>query len=134
MSKYGDFSGPYFPVFGLNTGKYRNIRARKNSVFRHFLSSVCVKSVCVGVYFYTKLKTTFLSTQQNFPEKLSREHLWSAATDNHRFASSVGPLFDWNWLKFWLWHWKFNPHIHKIFLWGNCMKLVSGDPWKEIIN
>ena len=22
MSKYGIFSGPYFPVFGLNTGKY----------------------------------------------------------------------------------------------------------------
>ena len=22
VSKYGDFSGPYFPVFGLNIGKY----------------------------------------------------------------------------------------------------------------
>ena len=22
MSKYGVISGPYFPVFGLNTGKY----------------------------------------------------------------------------------------------------------------
>ena len=22
MSKYGAISGPYFPVFGLNTGKY----------------------------------------------------------------------------------------------------------------
>ena len=22
VSKYRDFSGPYFPVFGLNTGKY----------------------------------------------------------------------------------------------------------------
>ena len=22
LSKYGAFSGPYFPVFGLNTGKY----------------------------------------------------------------------------------------------------------------
>ena len=22
MSKYGVFAGPYFPVFGLNTGKY----------------------------------------------------------------------------------------------------------------
>ena len=22
MSKYGDFSDPYFPVFGLHTGKY----------------------------------------------------------------------------------------------------------------
>ena len=23
MSKYGAISGPYFPVFGLNAGKYR---------------------------------------------------------------------------------------------------------------
>ena len=23
VSKYGVFSGPYFPVFGLNTGKHR---------------------------------------------------------------------------------------------------------------
>ena len=23
VSKYGVFPGPYFPVFGLNTGKYR---------------------------------------------------------------------------------------------------------------
>ena len=22
VSKYGDFSSPYFPVFGMNTGKY----------------------------------------------------------------------------------------------------------------
>ena len=43
------FSGPYFPVFGLNTeiysinlrmrSKYRKIRSRKNSVFGHFSCS-----------------------------------------------------------------------------------------------
>ena len=33
VSKYRVFSGPYFPVFGLNTGKYR---PEKNSVFGHF--------------------------------------------------------------------------------------------------
>ena len=48
-SKYGVFSGPYFPVFGLNTeiyglnlriqSKYRKIRNRKNSVFRHLSRS-----------------------------------------------------------------------------------------------
>ena len=31
----GVFSGPYFPVFGLNS-EYRKIRTRKNSVFGHF--------------------------------------------------------------------------------------------------
>ena len=49
MSKYGVFSGPYFPVFGLNTeiygvniciqSEYRKIRTRKNSVFGHFSRS-----------------------------------------------------------------------------------------------
>ena len=36
MSKYGVFSGPYFAVFGLNTGKYG---LEKNSVFGHFWHS-----------------------------------------------------------------------------------------------
>ena len=45
MSKYGDFSGKYFHVFGLSTeiyslnirikSKYWKIQNRKNSVFRH---------------------------------------------------------------------------------------------------
>ena len=48
--KYGDFSGPYFPAFGLNTkmygvnlriqSEYGKIRTRKNSVFGHFSRSV----------------------------------------------------------------------------------------------
>ena len=46
VSKYGVFSGPYFPVSGLNTeiysinlriqSEYRKIQTRKNSVFAHF--------------------------------------------------------------------------------------------------
>ena len=50
MSKYGVISGPYFPIFGLNTEKYsislriqseyRKIRTRNNSVFGYFLCSV----------------------------------------------------------------------------------------------
>ena len=46
MSRYEVFSGPYFPVFGLNTevygvklriqSKYGKIQTRKNSAFRHF--------------------------------------------------------------------------------------------------
>ena len=48
VSKYGVISGPYFPVFGLNTkiygvnlriqSKYRKIRTRNNSAFGNFLS------------------------------------------------------------------------------------------------
>ena len=50
VSKYAEFSGPYFPVFGLNTeiysvnlrvqSEYRKIRTRKSSVFGHFPLSV----------------------------------------------------------------------------------------------
>ena len=46
MSKYGVFSGPYFPAFGLNTERYEvslriqsergKLRTRKNSVFGNF--------------------------------------------------------------------------------------------------
>ena len=50
VSKYGVFSGLYFPVFRLNlkiysinlyiVSKYRKIRTRKNSVFGHYLDAV----------------------------------------------------------------------------------------------
>ena len=49
VSKFGVISGPYFPVFGLNTEiygvnlriqpEYRKIRTRNNSVFGHFSRS-----------------------------------------------------------------------------------------------
>ena len=42
VSKYGVFSGPYFPVFGLNTeiqSEYREIQTRKSSIFGHFSRS-----------------------------------------------------------------------------------------------
>ena len=51
MSEYGVFSGPYFPVFVLNTeiygvnlrihSKYGKIRTRKHSTLRPFLCSAC---------------------------------------------------------------------------------------------
>ena len=49
VTRYGVFSGPYFPVFGLNAemsvnlriqSEYRKTRTRKNSVFWHFSHSV----------------------------------------------------------------------------------------------
>ena len=50
VSKYGVFSGPYFPAFGLNTERYGvplrikskcgKMRFRKNSAFGHFSRSV----------------------------------------------------------------------------------------------
>ena len=50
VSQYGVFSGPYSPLFGLNTeiygvnlriqSEYRKIQTRKNYVFGHFSRSV----------------------------------------------------------------------------------------------
>ena len=52
MSKYGVISGPYFPIFGLNTDIYsvnlciqsehRKIWTRNNPVFGHFSRSALV--------------------------------------------------------------------------------------------
>ena len=49
VSKYGDFSGPYFPALGLNTERYfvslhiqsecGKVRTRKNSVFGYISRS-----------------------------------------------------------------------------------------------
>ena len=53
VSKYGVFSRPYIPVFGLNTERYAvslgiqcecgKIRTRENSVLGHFSRSVRVE-------------------------------------------------------------------------------------------
>ena len=65
-TKYGVFSGPYFPVFGLNTKRYSvslriqsecgKIRTRKNSVFRHFTQcEYLICSLLMVFYFLYKL-------------------------------------------------------------------------------
>ena len=51
-SKYGVFSSPYSPVFGLNLctqSKYRKILTRKNSAFGHFLQSDYLECMLVLV-------------------------------------------------------------------------------------
>ena len=47
LSKYGVFSGPYFPVFGLITGKYG---PEKNFVFGHFSCSVKKSDLIKHIY------------------------------------------------------------------------------------
>ena len=46
VSKYEIFSGPHFPVFSPNTGKYR---PERNSVFGHF--SGCQIKIATGIKF-----------------------------------------------------------------------------------
>ena len=67
MSKYGDFSGPYFPVFGLNMeisevnlriqSKYEKITTRKNFVFELFSRSAIYTHLFVLIYTYLSILT-----------------------------------------------------------------------------
>ena len=60
VPKYGVFSGPYFPVFVLNTeiysvnlriqSEYRKIRTRKNPAFGHFSHSVLYWEILPSSY------------------------------------------------------------------------------------
>ena len=85
MSKYGVFSGPYFPTFGLDTERYGvslriqsecgKMRTRKNSVFGQFSRSVRLPN-------------------KNLVRKFSN----LAGKENHcvksvRFSSFSGPYF-----------------------------------------
>ena len=69
MSIYGVFSGPYFPVFVLNTeingvnlriqSEYRKIWTRKNSVFGHFSRSVSMADPQSHIELVPSLKTFY---------------------------------------------------------------------------
>ena len=48
MSKYGVFSGPYFPVVGQNSVEIQENTDRKNSVFGHFSRS---EAILLDTYF-----------------------------------------------------------------------------------
>ena len=104
MSKYEVFSGPYFPVFGLNTeiygvnlriqSEYRKIQTRKNSVFGHFLRSVFLfdpsaSSACVRLLICKK--EFIANTSRTFPSQtLWLSHgvpWWTLETRVTRFFS-----------------------------------------------
>ena len=86
MSKYGVISGPYFPVFGLNTefysvnlriqSEYRKIQTRNNSVFGHFSRSDIVfrfyyhvrPLVIEVVVWRCSVKNVFLEISKNSQE------------------------------------------------------------------
>ena len=64
VSEYEVFSGPYFPVFGLNKGKYG---PEKNSVFGHFSGSEWFINFQSVSYIY---KTTYCKCQLPFPYQI----------------------------------------------------------------
>ena len=80
VSKYGVFSGPYFPAFGLNTEIYSvnlsiqsecgKIRTRKNSLFGNFSRSDTIliwsRSRCLDITFLSNEWELKVVYQQNF--------------------------------------------------------------------
>ena len=87
VSKYGVISGPYFPVFGLNTeiysvnlriqSEHRKIRTRNNSLFGQFSHSVEERKILIEKAFLTKF-TTFDSrrlTTFNIEDRKSKPFL-----------------------------------------------------------
>ena len=88
VSKYGVFSGPYFPAFGLNTERYSislriqskcgKIRTRKNSVFGHFSRSGCECLLVVTDYFsgWTQAYATRNKKYKTAAECLLNDFIW----------------------------------------------------------
>ena len=88
MSKYGVFSGPYFPVFGLNLKIYE-MPTRKNSVFGYFSRSEL--TLCVSK-FYLIFAKQFLFLFLLFISNL---------TLKFGFNSTWNLTFSWTYEKLW---------------------------------
>ena len=66
VSKYGAFSGPYFPVFGLNTKRYRvKIRTRKTPYLNTFHTVINLYSYILIPFQKVLLKNIFVSIVQS---------------------------------------------------------------------
>ena len=63
MSKYGVFSGPYYPVFGLNTGKYGPGKTPSLDTF-HAVVCVTINPLNANP---TKRSNTFKKFVRNLP-------------------------------------------------------------------
>ena len=62
-AKYGVFSGPYFPVFSPNAGKYGPEKIRIWTLFTQWMfaeESICTKSQCPDYVLQMYVKLAFL--------------------------------------------------------------------------
>ena len=80
VSKYGAFSGPYFPVFGLNTEIYWIWRTQentdqKNSVFGHFSRSA------ISRHWYLSIPPKIIRKSNVFNEYRKRLVVWNVLSE-----------------------------------------------------
>ena len=83
VSKYVVLSGPYFPAFGLNTGRYDiqfecgEIRTRKNSVIGQFSKkSLLGSSKCASKYDFLQMATIEVWERKNEENVYGKHSFW----------------------------------------------------------
>ena len=72
---YLEFSGPYFPAFGLNTERYRvswENKDQTNSEYGHFLRSGCPLQWQIGSFQFKKADLFFLKVGEDSTKQGSR--------------------------------------------------------------
>ena len=82
LSKYGVFSGPYFPAFGKIQSECGKTQARKNSVFGHFSrsDSPCQKSM---------IEHHSLHKKWSFPLRISLVNVKKSLMENFIFCAVI---------------------------------------------
>ena len=73
MSKYGAFSGPYFPVFSPNTGKYGPEKTPSLNAF-HAVLKKCLLIV-LGLHKLKLARVLFSSTLKSFNFRITSESI-----------------------------------------------------------
>ena len=63
MSKYGVFSGPYFPAFGLNTESYGREKTPYLDIFPAVIGLIWNKSITVTSFDYHEHSTIYCSCE-----------------------------------------------------------------------
>ena len=95
MSKCKVFSGPYFPVFGLNTGKYG---PEKTPTEKHFSCSVCALEQWWGVMnnklFFTEQQSRYIGVRKEKETAKSQRKQFSAKTGKIYSKYSCYGLFS----------------------------------------
>ena len=130
MSKYGDFSGPYFNVFGMNTGKY----GPEKSPYLDTFHAVLIKFIYVYVFMHWSWQSycfVLLCFEIKWWEQGPLMLLWCLthfqpvfhfyATWKHQktegfliFSGSIEVNIGWNWVNIY-----FLPAIKLFFLFWN---------------
>ena len=146
VSKYGVFSGPYFPVFGRNTeiyevnlriqSEYRKTRTTKNSIFGHFSRSVFIMRF-----------TPYKIIQQSKRKLKESKRYWSTRGKERCLSSKAVQgkiLLGWIYLqyletlmvescrilKYQLWIWKICDHIQLV---ANVPELIDKKRIKQLV-